>query len=165
MGSRRHAFARDVDRASPSSRTAARPIPHKVTCQRTMALTTPVARAPRLASAPSRASASHTRARPIARASASPDASTCARRRALALGFAALSLAVPTARAADLADAQAKKEARKKALRAAAEASAKSGRGEAAFADAEYGVSEEARTPNSHSRQEEGLKSALANNA
>lgn len=140
--------------------------PHKVTCQRTMALTTPVARAPRLASAPTRASASrNTRARSIARASASPDASTSTRRRALALGIAALSLAVPTARAADLADAQAKKEARKQALRAAAEASAKSGRGEAAFADAEYGVSEEARTPNSHSRQEEGLKSALANNA
>jgi len=132
-----------------------------------MALTTPVARAPRLASAPTRASASrNTRARSIARASASPDASTSTRRRALGLlGIAALSLAVPTARAADLADAQAKKEARKKALRAAAEASAKSGRGEAAFADAEYGVSEEARTPNSHSRQEEGLKSALANNA
>ena len=84
--------------------------------------------------------------------------------RARLLGALSLARAAP-ARAADLADAQAKKEARKKALRAAAEASARSGRGEAAFADAEYGVSEEARTPNSHSRQEEGLKSALANNA
>jgi phage gp16-like protein len=66
--------------------------------------------------------------------------------------------------AKDLKEMEAEKAARKAALRAAAEASAKSGRGEAAFDDAAYGVSEDARTPNAHSRQEEGLKEALRNN-
>ena len=51
------------------------------------------------------------------------------------------------------------------ALRAAAAASATSGRGESAFDAPEYGVSEESRTPNAHSRQEEGLKKAVRDNA
>ena len=69
------------------------------------------------------------------------------------------------ARAVDLAEAAAAKEARKAALRAAAAASASSGRGESAFDTPEYGVSEESRTPNAHSRQEEGLKKAVRDNA
>ena len=64
----------------------------------------------------------------------------------------------------DAEDAREAKERRKAAVRALAEASAKSGRGESAFEDAAYGVSEEARTPNAHSRQNEGLKEALRNN-
>jgi len=82
--------------------------------------------------------------------------------------FAAAALSttsnVDAAFAKDLKEMEAEKAARKAALRAAAEASAKSGRGEAAFDDAAYGVSEDARTPNAHSRQEEGLKEALRNN-
>ena len=48
---------------------------------------------------------------------------------------------------------------------AAAAASATSGRGESAFDAPEYGVSEESRTPNAHSRQEEGLKKAVRDSA
>jgi hypothetical protein len=43
-------------------------------------------------------------------------------------------------------------------LRAAAAASAASGRGESAFAASEYSLSEESKTPNFHTRQEEGAR-------
>ena len=51
-----------------------------------------------------------------------------------------------------------RKAARKAAVRAAAEASAASGRGETAFTAPEYGLSEESKTPNFHTRQEEGIR-------
>ena len=53
-----------------------------------------------------------------------------------------------------------RKAARKAALRAAAASSAQSGRGESAFTAPEYGVSEESKTPNFHTRQEEGLRTS-----
>ena len=82
-----------------------------------------------------------------------------------AVRVARAAIAPTPARAVDLAEAAAAKEARKAALRAAAAASATSGRGESAFDAPEYGVSEESRTPNAHSRQEEGLKKAVRDNA
>lgn len=96
------------------------------------------------------------------------DAAPITRRRLTAFAAAVVAgAAVANADAAfakDLKELEAEKAARKAALRAAAEASAKSGRGEAAFDDAAYGLSEDSRTPNAHSRQEEGLKEALRNN-
>ena len=56
--------------------------------------------------------------------------------------------------------AEAEKLARKEAVRAAAQASAATGRSAAAFADSEYQLSEESKTPNFHTRQEEGLRKA-----
>lgn len=88
------------------------------------------------------------------------------RRVALARVASVLAASTPArALGADLEDALARKAARKAAVREAAAASAKTGRGEAAFADAERGVSEESRTPNAHSRQEEGLRKTLSDNA
>ena len=93
-------------------------------------------------------------------------ASAIDRRRALVTLTSLSTLALGNrSNAKDLAEAEAAKAARKAAVRAAAEASAKTGRGEAAFDDAAYGLSEEARTPNAHSRQEEGLKKAVRDNA
>lgn len=93
-------------------------------------------------------------------------ASAVDRRRALVTLTSLSTLALGNrSNAKDLAEAEAAKAARKAAVRAAAEASAKTGRGEAAFDDAAYGLSEEARTPNAHSRQEEGLKKAVRDNA
>lgn len=62
--------------------------------------------------------------------------------------------------AKDLKEAQAEKEARKKALREAAGNIARSGKDVegGVFPSPEYSVSEEARTPNVHSRQGEGAK-------
>ena len=57
-------------------------------------------------------------------------------------------------------EAEAEKLARKEAVRAAAQASAQSGRGASAFADSEYQLSEESKTPNFHTRQEEGARRA-----
>jgi len=110
-----------------------------------------------------RASSARDHAAPApALASATP---AMTRRASIAIAVALASASVASsARAVDLEEAQRQKEARKAALRAAADASAKSGRGESAFDDAAYGVSEESRTPNAHSRQEEGLKEALRNN-
>ena len=51
-------------------------------------------------------------------------------------------------------------EAGVEALRAAAQASAATGRGTSAFADSEYQLSEESKTPNFHTRQDEGLRKA-----
>jgi hypothetical protein len=64
------------------------------------------------------------------------------------------------AEAKDLKEAQAEKEARKKALREAAGEIARSGKDVegGVFAMPEFSVSEEARTPNMHSRQGEGAK-------
>ena len=64
------------------------------------------------------------------------------------------------AEAKDLKEAQAEREARKKALRDAAGEIARSGKDVegGVFSTPEYSVSEEARTPNVHSRQGEGGK-------
>ena len=91
------------------------------------------------------------------------DASPSSRRRAfLGVAFGALtSGALSTAAAANaksLEEAAKEKEDRKAALRAAAAASAASGRGESAFAASEYSLSEESKTPNFHTRQEEGAR-------
>lgn len=53
-----------------------------------------------------------------------------------------------------------RKAARKEAVRAAAAASASTGRGESAFVTPDYGLSEESKTPNFHTRQEEGLRTS-----
>ena len=116
---------------------------------------------------PARAGATATRRRVFARARIGAiDVDAIDRRVALARVALVLAASTPSrALGADLEDALARKAARKAAVREAAEASAKTGRGEAAFADAERGVSEESRTPNAHSRQEEGLRKTLSDNA
>jgi len=87
------------------------------------------------------------------------------RRAFLGAAFGALAVisastsAIP-AHAASLEEKEKEKEARKAALRAAAAQSAQTGRGAAAFADSEYQLSEESKTPNFHTRQEEGLRSS-----
>ena len=73
--------------------------------------------------------------------------------------ISASTAAIP-AYAASLEEKEKEKEARKAALRAAAAQSAQTGRGAAAFADSEYQLSEESKTPNFHTRQEEGLRSS-----
>lgn len=50
------------------------------------------------------------------------------------------------------------KEARRKALRAAASEMKSTGKDEQIFEEPEYAVAEEARTPNVHSRQNEGAR-------
>lgn len=45
-------------------------------------------------------------------------------------------------------------------MRAAAAASAATGRGESAFVTPDYGLSEESKTPNFHTRQEEGVRTS-----
>ncbi|KAL6762218.1 hypothetical protein V8C86DRAFT_2522636 [Haematococcus lacustris] len=78
----------------------------------------------------------------------------------LSLGsLACLSALAPSIAAAkDLKAAQAEKEARKAALRAAAEKTKESGRATEAFDVPEYSVSEEARTPNFRARQSEATR-------
>mmetsp|Transcript_12746 Transcript_12746/g.42041 ORF Transcript_12746/g.42041 Transcript_12746/m.42041 type:complete len:133 (+) Transcript_12746:882-1280(+) len=71
-------------------------------------------------------------------------------------GLAAL-LAAPAAQAKSLEDAERAKAERRAALRAAAEASATTGRAESAFADVVNSVSED-HSPNAHGHQDEGLK-------
>lgn len=77
-----------------------------------------------------------------------------------ALAAISASTAAIPAYAASLEEKEKEKEARKAALRAAAAQSAQTGRGAAAFADSEYQLSEESKTPNFHTRQEEGLRSS-----
>ena len=84
-------------------------------------------------------------------------------RRAVAplLGAAALLATTPSVVfARDFASAEAAKEARKAALRKAAEDSAATGVGEAAFAESEYSVGED-HSPNSHTRQDETLRAQV----
>jgi hypothetical protein len=85
------------------------------------------------------------------------------RRAFLGAAFGALavfSASASTAYAASLEDKEKEKEARKAALRAAAAQSAQTGRGAAAFADSEYQLSEESKTPNFHTRQDEGMRTS-----
>ena len=73
------------------------------------------------------------------------------RRAFLGAAFGALavfSASAATAYAASLEDKEKEKEARKAALRAAA------------FADSEYQLSEESKTPNFHTRQDEGMRTS-----
>ena len=74
--------------------------------------------------------------------------------------LAVFSASASTAYAASLEDKEKEKEARKAALRAAAAQSAQTGRGAAAFADSEYQLSEESKTPNFHTRQDEGMRTS-----
>ncbi|KAI8472607.1 MAG: hypothetical protein J3K34DRAFT_519642 [Monoraphidium minutum] len=74
---------------------------------------------------------------------------------------AALLLGVQRAQAQDYEAALAAKEARKAKLRDAAGGIKTSGKDKQVFKDSEYMVSEEARTPNVHSRQNEGAKSQI----
>jgi len=75
------------------------------------------------------------------------------------VGLAAGAALLPgAARARDLAAAEAAKEARRAALRKAADDSAATGVGEAAFAESEYGIGDD-HTPNTHTRQDETLRS------
>ena len=78
---------------------------------------------------------------------------------ALGGALAAATVAGP-AFAKSFEEAEAEKMARKEALRAAAQASAATGRSTSAFADSEYQLSEESKTPNFHTRQDEGLRKA-----
>jgi len=71
-----------------------------------------------------------------------------------------VSLLASSAHARDLAAAEAAKEARKAALRKAAEDSATTGVGEAAFAESEYSVGDD-HSPNSHTRQDETLRAQV----
>ena len=119
-----------------------------------------------LRTAPARASTSRRPARVAASSadSETPAAAATPRRAFLraALGvasFAAASAATPVL-AKSFEEAEAEKLARKEAVRAAAQASAATGRSAAAFADSEYQLSEESKTPNFHTRQEEGLRKA-----
>lgn len=100
-------------------------------------------------------------ARVVAAANASDKAAATTPRRAFLRAAALASLAIASpALAKSFEEAEAEKLARKEALRAAAAASAATGRGAAAFADSEYQLSEESKTPNFHTRQEEGLRKA-----
>ena len=90
-----------------------------------------------------------------------------ARRRATRVVAAATPASAPAAAtvagpafAKSFEEAEAEKMARKEALRAAAQASAATGRSASAFADSEYQLSEESKTPNFHTRQDEGLRKA-----
>ncbi|WIA39580.1 hypothetical protein OEZ86_005664 [Tetradesmus obliquus] len=83
-----------------------------------------------------------------------------ASRRAV-LGGLATGLLLTATRAADARDykaALAEKEARKAKLRGTAESMKSSGKDQQTFKESDYMVSEEARTPNVHSRQNEGAK-------
>jgi hypothetical protein len=66
-------------------------------------------------------------------------------------------LAAGSAFARDAQKAAAAKEARKQALAKAAEDMRSTGKSEAAFEDSSYAVSED-KSPNVHTRQEEGLR-------
>ena len=100
-------------------------------------------------------------ARVVAAANTSDKAAAATPRRAFLRAAALASLAIASpALAKSFEEAEAEKLARKEALRAAAAASAATGRGAAAFADSEYQLSEESKTPNFHTRQEEGLRKA-----
>lgn len=67
-------------------------------------------------------------------------------------------ISVGPAQARDFKAALAEKEARKAKLRDTAGSMKKTGEDKQTFKDAEYAVSEEARTPNIHSRQNEGAR-------
>eukprot|EP01025_Chloroclados_australasicus_P041015 TRINITY_DN4321_c0_g1_i2.p3 TRINITY_DN4321_c0_g1~~TRINITY_DN4321_c0_g1_i2.p3 ORF type:complete len:114 (-),score=14.59 TRINITY_DN4321_c0_g1_i2:505-846(-) len=85
-----------------------------------------------------------------------------ASRRASALGLllAPVLVAVP-AHARDAEAAKAASEERKRKLREAADISAETGRDQKVFEDSDYMMSEDARTPNVHSRQDEGSKTQI----
>ena len=112
----------------------------------------PVSRAPRRA----------TRVVAAATPTGSTQATTPGRRAFLTSVFGAVfataTVTTGPAFARSLEEAEAEKMARKEAVRAAAQASAASGRGASAFADSEYQLSEESKTPNFHTRQEEGAR-------
>ncbi|KAF6253168.1 hypothetical protein COO60DRAFT_463145 [Scenedesmus sp. NREL 46B-D3] len=77
------------------------------------------------------------------------------------LGGLITGLALAATRAANARDfkaALAEKEARKAKLRGNAESMKASGKDQQTFKQSDYMVSEEARTPNVHSRQNEGAK-------
>lgn len=69
-------------------------------------------------------------------------------------------LGTPLAASASYVDKLKEKEARKAALKQAAEKMKRSGedKSEGVFKPSEYSLSEEARTPNVHSRQNEGAR-------
>eukprot|EP01023_Acetabularia_acetabulum_P040961 TRINITY_DN397_c0_g1_i1.p3 TRINITY_DN397_c0_g1~~TRINITY_DN397_c0_g1_i1.p3 ORF type:complete len:120 (-),score=22.21 TRINITY_DN397_c0_g1_i1:284-643(-) len=77
-----------------------------------------------------------------------------------ALMGASLLFSAAAAQARDLDAAKKAKEARRAQLKAAAEDMEKTGRAESAFEDSSYAVSED-KTPNIHSRQEEGSKTQV----
>lgn len=82
------------------------------------------------------------------------------REAALALVAApALLFVTGAAQARDYKEAKKAAEARKEKLKEAAGGMKEKGVTQDAFQDSKYSVSEEARTPNVHSRQEEGIKS------
>ena len=115
--------------------------------------------------APARATTAPRRApRVVASATPAEKNDVAPRRAFLGAAFGALAAisasTASTAYAASLEEKEKEKEARKAALRAAAAQSAQTGRGASAFADSEYQLSEESKTPNFHTRQEEGLRSS-----
>lgn len=79
-------------------------------------------------------------------------------RRAVLFGTGALVLAAPAVQARDLKKALEEKEARRNALNAAAEQIKETGADTEVFAVPEYSVPEESRTPNFHTRQDEGAR-------
>ncbi|KAF8058893.1 zinc finger CCCH domain-containing protein 24 [Scenedesmus sp. PABB004] len=79
-------------------------------------------------------------------------------RRALLLGTGLVLLSSGSAQAKDFKEALAAKEARRAKLRGTAGDMKTSGKDQQVFKSSDFMVSEEARTPNIHSRQEEGAK-------
>jgi hypothetical protein len=95
---------------------------------------------------------------PVRTTAAAGEASS-AGRRSVAAGLLGMALLLPAAhaQARDLAAAEAAKEARKAALRAAADQSAKTGIGGTAFEEPEFSVGDD-KSPNTHTRQDEGVR-------
>lgn len=84
------------------------------------------------------------------------------RRAALsAVGAATLMLLSGPVMAKDFKEALAAKEARKQKLHSTAGGIKDTGKDQQVFKDSDYMVSEEARTPNIHSRQGEGVKTQV----